>query len=100
MEVLEDKVSNKEVADKQEQRERTPLPFASGRGEEESLHVKPQKQAVFCGRPGTEEERKCVSCQARPGMSFALSGVGCPKGPPHSASGCLGKPRSQQMQDN
>lgn len=60
--MVEDKVSSREVIDKQEQRERTPLPFASGRREKKRLHIKPQKQAVFCGRPGMEEERKCISC--------------------------------------
>lgn len=52
------------------------------------------------GRPGMEEDRKRVSCQVRPEMSFALSKVISPKGPPHSTLECLGKPCNQQMQDN
>lgn len=100
LEMVEDKVSSREVTDKQEWREKPPLPFTGGRGEEECLHVKPQKRPVFHGRPGMEEERKCISCEARPEMSFALSRVGSPKGPPRSTLRCLGKPRNQQMQDN
>lgn len=68
--MVEDKVNSREVTDKQEQRERPSLPFAGGREEEEWLHVKPQKWAVFCGKPGMEEDRKCVSCQVRPETPF------------------------------
>ena len=47
MEMVEDKVSSREVTGKQGWRERPPPHSASGRGEEEGLHIKAQKRAVF-----------------------------------------------------
>lgn len=55
------------------------------------------KSGLFHGRPGTEEERNCRSCQAGSEVSSALLKVELPKGSPHKALGCVGKPCSQQI---